>query len=128
MERQTPGTAELRGRQNDPPLLILLSLAESDKHGHALAADIEQMAGVRLGPGTLYGAIARLEERGLIEPLAAQGRRRPYRLTDAGLGALHAEVAELRRLAEAGERRLGAAGRRARAPRAGVLRAPRWTA
>ena len=116
---------ELRGRQNDPSLLIMLSLAEGDKHGHALVGDIEAMAGVRLGPGTLYGAISRLEERGLIEPLAQEGRRRPYRLTGAGLAALAEAVEELRRLADAGERRLASATRRLRAP--GFALAPRWT-
>ena len=43
-------------RANDPPLLILVSLADGPKHGHALAKDIEDFAGVRLGPGALYGA------------------------------------------------------------------------
>lgn len=116
------GTACDRGgaarvRQNDPSLLVLLSLADGDKHGHALAADIERVAGVRLGPGTLYGAIARLEERGLIEPLAEEGRRRPYRLTGPGLAALDEGVRELRRLAAAGDARLAAAGRRLGVPR-----------
>jgi DNA-binding PadR family transcriptional regulator len=99
--------------QNDPGLLILLSLAGGDKHGHALAGDIERVAGVRLGPGTLYGAIARLEERGLIEPLAADGRRRPYRLTGDGLAALDEAIAALRRLATAGDERLATARLRA---------------
>jgi Transcriptional regulator PadR-like family len=49
-------------RPNDPPLLILVSLADGPKHGHALAKDIEDFAGVRLGPGALYGAITRLDE------------------------------------------------------------------
>ncbi|HEV3328003.1 MAG TPA: PadR family transcriptional regulator [Acidimicrobiales bacterium] len=111
MRKVTGGRVE-RVRQNDPTLLILLSLAEGDKHGHALAGDIEAVAGVRLGPGTLYGAIARLEERGLIEPLAEDGRRRPYRLTRTGLAALDEGVRELRRLAAAGDARLAAAGRR----------------
>src|ERR1019366_5255572 len=75
-------------RPNDPPVLILTSLAEGPKHGHALAKDIEDFAGVVLGPGALYGAITRLEERGLIEPLGAEGRRRPYRITAAGSAAL----------------------------------------
>jgi DNA-binding PadR family transcriptional regulator len=114
-----PTLPELRGRQCDPPLLILLSLAESDKHGHALAKDIERLAGVRLGPGTLYGAITRLEDRGLIEALPADGRRRPYRLTATGLGVAEAEVAELRRLADAGAARLASARRTT-----GL--APRW--
>lgn len=110
--RDGTGRGATRVRQNDPALLILLSLADGDKHGHALAGDIERMAGARLGPGTLYGAIARLEDQGLIEPLAEDGRRRPYRLTHAGLGALDEEVRELRRLAAAGDERLAAAGRR----------------
>src|SRR5580704_7377390 len=71
-------------RANDPPLLILVSLAAGPKHGHALAKDIEDFAGVRLGPGALYGAITRLVERGLIEPLGGDDRRRPYRITPRG--------------------------------------------
>jgi DNA-binding PadR family transcriptional regulator len=96
-------------RPNDPPVLILTSLAGGAKHGHALAKDIEDFAGVVLGPGTLYGALTRLESRGLIEPLAADDRRRPYRLTAAGRAALAEAVAELRRVADVGQSRLGLA-------------------
>ena len=94
-------------RSNDPPLLILTSLAEGPKHGHALAKDIEAFAGVALGPGALYGAITRLEERGLIEALPSTDRRRPYRITAAGASALADAVAEMRRLADVGAARLG---------------------
>ncbi len=94
-------------RSNDPPLLILTSLASGPKHGHALAKDIEGFAGVSLGPGALYGAITRLEERGLIEPLPSEERRRPYRITPAGADALAASVAEMHRLALEGAGRLG---------------------
>src|SRR5947199_9726680 len=73
------------GRFSDPPILILASLAGSSKHGYAIMEDIEAFASVHLGPGTLYGAIARLETQGLIEPLPAEERRRPYRLTAAGI-------------------------------------------
>ncbi|MGD0875718.1 MAG: PadR family transcriptional regulator [Acidimicrobiales bacterium] len=93
-------------RPNDPPLLILTSLAESPKHGHALAKDIEAFAGVVLGPGALYGAITRLEERGLIEPLGAEDRRRPYRLTAAGSAALAEAVRDMRKIADVGTARL----------------------
>src|SRR5215469_14493019 len=48
------------GRFSEPALLILISLAEGPKHGYSMTEDIEAIAGVRLGPGTLYGAIARL--------------------------------------------------------------------
>lgn len=94
---------------NDPALLILTSLSSGPKHGHALLLDIDAFAGVRLGPGTLYGAITRLEERGLIEPLAADDRRRPYRLTAAGTGALADSLDGLRRVVDTGTARLAAA-------------------
>jgi DNA-binding PadR family transcriptional regulator len=87
--------------------LILTSLADGPKHGHALLKDIEGFAGVTLGPGALYGAITRLEERGLIEPLDFDDRRRPYRLTAAGTESLADAVAQMRRLAEVGAVRLG---------------------
>ena len=95
-------------RDNDPTVLILTSLASGAKHGYALLLDIEEFAGVRLGPGTLYGAIGRLEERGLIEPLAADGRTRPYRLTADGSGELATTLAELRTIVEEGTARLQA--------------------
>ncbi len=97
-------------RPNDPPVLILTSLAAGPKHGHALARDISEFAGVRLSPGALYGAITRLEERGLIEPLESDDRRRPYRITAAGSAALAAAVTEMRRLADEGATRLGLTG------------------
>jgi DNA-binding PadR family transcriptional regulator len=106
---KTRGEPGLR-RANDPPLLILTSLAQGPKHGHALAKDIEDFAGVSLGPGALYGAITRLEERGLIEALPADDRRRPYRITAAGQRALADAVAEMRQLAEVGATRLGLPG------------------
>ena len=68
----------------EPGVLILASLADGPKHGYALIKDIEGFAGTRLGPGTLYAALSRLERRGLVEALPAQDRRRPYRLTTAG--------------------------------------------
>jgi DNA-binding PadR family transcriptional regulator len=94
------------GRSNDPPVLILTSLADGEKHGYALLQDIEAFAGVRLGPGTLYGAISRLEERGLIQAAAASGRRRPYRLTAAGAEALRGALADLRTIVDEGSARL----------------------
>jgi DNA-binding PadR family transcriptional regulator len=103
--RRTPSTRAFR-RPNDPPILILTSLAGGPKHGHALAKDIEAFAGVRLGPGALYGAITRLEERGLIRPIQSDDRRRPYEITAAGAGVLAAAVDDMRRLADVGARRL----------------------
>jgi DNA-binding PadR family transcriptional regulator len=88
-------------------VLILTSLAAGPKHGHALAKDIEDFAGVTLGPGALYGAITRLEERGLIAPLETDDRRRPYRITAAGSAALAEVVDDMRRIADIGASRLG---------------------
>src|SRR5262245_45145933 len=94
------------GRFADPAVLILSSLASGDKHGYALVQDIDQFAGVRLGPGTLYGALSRLEQRGLVEALPADARRRPYRLTAQGAAALHEYLHHARAVAEVGLRRL----------------------
>lgn len=94
------------GHYSDPPLLVLASLAAGPKHGHAMLDDIEQMCGTRLGPGTLYGAITRLEQQGLIEALPPDDRRRPYRLTDAGRSAFAAKMATLQQFVSIGAKRL----------------------
>jgi len=83
------------GRLSEPALHILIALADGPKHGYAMATDIASMTGSRPGPGTLYGAISRLEARGWIEPLGEQGRRRPYQLTAAGGRVLRARIAAL---------------------------------
>jgi len=97
------------GRFSEPALLILISLADGPKHGYAMTEDIAAVAGIRLGPGTLYGAIARLEAQGLIEALASDDRRNPYRLTAAGAGVLRARLAALQTIARVGQRRLASA-------------------
>jgi DNA-binding PadR family transcriptional regulator len=94
------------GRFTEPALLILVSLAGGDKHGYAMIEDIEQLSGMRLGPGTLYGAVARLERRGWIESLQSDDRRRPYRLTGAGASALREQLSGMRAFASAGLQRL----------------------
>ena len=66
------------GRFSEPALFILVSLADGPKHGYAMTQDIEAVSGQKLGAGTLYGAIARLETRKWIEALPAEERRRPY--------------------------------------------------
>jgi DNA-binding PadR family transcriptional regulator len=108
MARRTVKKGAL-GRSNEPPVLILTSLAAEPRHGYALTKDIEEFAGVALGPGTLYGALARLEERGLVapEPLRRNERRRPYRITGAGRVALEEAVRDMRALADEGALRLG---------------------
>lgn len=96
------------GHYSDPPLLVLASLAGGPKHGHAMIEDIVCLSGTRLGPGTLYGAIARLEQQGWIEPLPPEERRRPYRITAQGLRVLRARLATLQQFAKAGLGRLEA--------------------
>ena len=102
------GDAEKAGCYSDPPMLVLASLASGPKHGHAMIEDIAGLCGTRLGPGTLYGAIARLEQQGWIEALAPEERRRPYRVTAAGLRALRARLTTLQHFAKAGLKRLEA--------------------
>jgi DNA-binding PadR family transcriptional regulator len=82
------------------------SLADGPKHGYALTKDIEGFASVRVAPGTMYEALARLERLGLIEPVASEDRRRPYRLTAGGAVALQAQLHAQRRIAEVGLDRL----------------------
>jgi DNA-binding PadR family transcriptional regulator len=91
---------------NDPRLLVLISLAAGPRHGHGILLDVGQFARVRLGPGTLYGAIARLEADGLIEPTDAVGRRRPYRLTDRGSAVLLDRLRALDQAVATGLRRV----------------------
>jgi DNA-binding PadR family transcriptional regulator len=94
------------GRYAGPATLILSSLAEGPKHGYALTKDIEEFAGLRIAPGTLYEALARLERQGLIEALESEDRRRPYRLTAEGAIALRDQLDSQRRVAEVGLSRL----------------------
>jgi DNA-binding PadR family transcriptional regulator len=91
---------------NDPALLILSSLADGDKHGYAMMEDIEAFAGVRLGPGTLYGAITRLEQAGWIRAVKAKDRRQPYAITGKGRAHLAEELVALERVVKTGQRRL----------------------
>ena len=91
---------------SDPLLLILVSLAGGPKHGHAILLDIESFAGARLGPGTLYGAISRLEGEGLITSLPADGRRRPYELTPLGHQVLVSRLSILDQTVRAGMARV----------------------
>ena len=90
----------------DPSLLILASLADCEKHGYAMMEDIQRFANARLGPGTLYGAITRLEQRGWIAPVDSDDRRRPYRITAAGKRCLQKQLAQLEQVARTGLRRL----------------------
>lgn len=93
------------GRYTDVALLILLSIANGEKHGYAIMQDIAAFSGAKLEPGTLYGALLRLERRGLIVPLPAADRRHPYQLTQAGSTALRQQLNTLQRIVATGIRR-----------------------
>jgi len=94
----------------DPQTLILSSLAAGPKHGYAITQDITEVAGVHLGPGTLYGAIARLEDKGYIKALPGDDRRRPYQLTAKGAEILQGELQRMKRVANTGLGRLATGG------------------
>jgi DNA-binding PadR family transcriptional regulator len=109
MIRRTADAANEPAVVTGVPLLILTSLASGAKHGHALMKDIESFAGERLGPGTLYKAISRLDELGLIEAQAPDARRQPYGITLSGAAVLERSLDRLGHVVREGERRLGAA-------------------
>jgi DNA-binding PadR family transcriptional regulator len=107
MGRATGRTLAELARLASPSAMILTSLAGGPKHGYAIMEDIETLSGIRFGPGTLYGALARLDELGLIESLTAEDRRIPYKLTAIGRLALRWNLTSTRRFVESGLRRLG---------------------
>ena len=99
-----------RSRLPERSVLVLTSLAGGDKHGYALIKDIEAFSGVRLGPGTLYGALARLERDGLVKAQPAVDRRLPYRITAEGRRRLHEHLSESARIAAFGLDRIAMGG------------------
>jgi DNA-binding PadR family transcriptional regulator len=98
------------GRFAEPSLFILVSLGGGPKHGYAIMEDVEAIGGTRIGPGTLYAALARLESRGLIEALPPEDRRRPYRLTGLGATTLQTQLEGLAGFAKTGLERLEEGG------------------
>jgi len=94
------------GRYAEPSLLILVSLSDGPKHGYAIMQDVERGSGRPMGAGTLYAALVRLEEEGLVEPLTPVDRRRPYRLTAVGVSMLTEQLRGLTEFAQLGLRKL----------------------
>jgi DNA-binding PadR family transcriptional regulator len=101
-------TDQIRG-SSDRSILVLTSLAEGPKHGYALIKDIETFAGIKLGPGSLYGSLAKLEEAGFVKALRPAGRRYPYQITPSGLRWLKERLSESAHVARVGLRRIAAA-------------------
>ncbi|MBB2948383.1 DNA-binding PadR family transcriptional regulator [Actinoplanes lutulentus] len=95
-----------------PTFLILAALAGEPRHGYGIVQTVVELSAgeVSLRPGTLYGALERLTEQGLIEPdheEAVEGRlRRYYRLTTDGATTLAAEAERLQRHADAAREQL----------------------
>jgi len=109
-EQDGTGGQDVLRRAGDASVLILTSLADGSKHGYALIQDIRAFAGLQVGPGTLYGALDRLERMGLIEALPAEDRRQPYRITAAGTVALRVHLDSIERVTSVGRLRLGLGG------------------
>jgi DNA-binding PadR family transcriptional regulator len=105
MARQGRGEDGL-ARFGEPGVLVLLALSDGPKHGYAISADVLEQTGIKLGPGTLYGSLVKLVERGLAAPLASDDRKRPYEITDSGRAALAAQLASWSRILDAGKARL----------------------
>jgi len=103
------GKLDGMGRFADPSLLILTSLADGPKHGYAIMTDVADFGDVAMEPGTLYGALTRLERRGWIRPLDGDDRRRPYEITAAGQTVLSEQLASLQRIVRAGRQRIAPA-------------------
>jgi DNA-binding PadR family transcriptional regulator len=104
-----PETLDEFGRFTEPAILILISLADRPKHGYAITEDIDSLTGHRHGPGTLYGAMARLESRGFIKPMEPHTHRCTYKLTAAGMKALRARLAAIETVTRAAQERLAGA-------------------
>jgi DNA-binding PadR family transcriptional regulator len=88
---------------SEPVLLILLSLADQPRHGYALLKDIETLSGgrVRMGTGTLYGALRRLLEDQWIQRFEqpdTSREKQAYRLTATGRKQLRQEVQRMKQL------------------------------
>ena len=96
---------------SEPVFLILLSLADSPRHGYALLKDIESLSRgrVRLSTGTLYGALRRLLEDGWIarfEQEDTSREKQAYRLTPSGRAHFDGELVRMKQLTRAAAARL----------------------
>ena len=97
------------GRFADPSVLILTSLSDEPKHGYAIMTDVAAFSGVRMEPGTLYGALSRLEKRGWIRPLDTDERRRPYQITAVGQSVLAEQLKTMQQVVSTAARRIATA-------------------
>lgn len=94
-------------RFSEPTLFILISLADGNKHGYAIMEDIERSYDINIGPGTLYGAISRMEKSELIKSIPSQDRKKPYQITSTGRQYLQEKLKEIEIVTKLGFERLG---------------------
>ena len=94
-------------RFSEPTLFILISLVDGNKHGYAIMEDIERSYDIKLGPGTLYGAISRMEKSKLIRAIPSQDRKKPYQITSDGRQYLQEKLEEIEVVTKLGYKRLG---------------------
>jgi DNA-binding PadR family transcriptional regulator len=92
---------------NDSQTLVLCALADGPKHGYAINSAIEQLTGQRLGAGSLYGALSRLEAKGLLVSEPSDGRQQPVRITNSGRAALEEQLRAMARVSRLGLASLG---------------------
>lgn len=96
----------------EPTYLLLTALADAPRHGYAIIAEVAAISSgrVRMRTGTLYAALDRLQQLGLVrvtgEEVVDGRHRRYYTLTDDGSEALRAETARLQANTAEATRRL----------------------
>lgn len=95
------------GRMRDVQFLVLTALASEPLPGHRIQAEIESLSGRPIGPGTLYGALGKLEDEGLVRPTGTPGRGVPYDLTATGRARLAEQTAATERIVQVARARLG---------------------
>lgn len=99
----------------EPTFLIVVSLADTERHGYGINQEVEELSACRLklGPGSLYGALDRLSDEGLIRSTRTEvvnGRlRRYYAINETGLDAVRQEASRRRQVLQAATSRLGVA-------------------
>ena len=80
---------------------ILLAMSDGHEHGYAIGKAVAEMSGLKMGPGTIYGSLQRMERDGLVEEAEtrASDRRKPFAMTAHGRRVLHLEASRIDRLA-----------------------------
>ncbi len=101
----TDAVTQIKNAQPLTPAVfhILFALADGPLHGYAIMQAVDDVSGpgLRMGPGTIYGSIQRMEEAGLVRELASSDKKkRRYALTSKGQKALRAESERLAHLSD----------------------------